>query len=211
MLDKIKTLKEILLPDAIKLDIPIDEYIETYTEEERLEIFLEQLKNISNHGGLSWRRRVIQTFGSYEKIIAICKSKYSLELTIEMYDLYNKSICINTFEKMRNDIKLHWKKHPDYVYDFPKKWGEGDGGDDELRWNKVIESFNSIEEIKKHSNLHATFDTFKNQKEFPEYGALYQQNLIAYFTQYHAKKLLWSKIEELKLEVPKQPKIYAKK
>ena len=46
MLDKIKTLREILKPDAIKLDIPIEEYIETYyTEKERFEILESEFKD----------------------------------------------------------------------------------------------------------------------------------------------------------------------
>ena len=45
MLNKIKTLKEVLLPEAIQLGIPIDEYIKEHnTEQERFDSFMEQYR-----------------------------------------------------------------------------------------------------------------------------------------------------------------------
>ena len=111
MLDKIKTLKEILKPDAIKLDIPIEEYIKTYTEKERFEIFIKELCS-----KIKSNKYTVGEFVdvSYDNLYKYLNKEYCFILNKEAY--LNILSCIEdikTYHKKRTQsANGYWDENP---------------------------------------------------------------------------------------------------
>lgn len=104
MLDKIKTLREILLPDAIKLDIPIDEYIETYTDVERFDEFTKQLKE--KNRSLFWHWRFLHN------MYCLIKTKEMIDFISEKF---NVTISEDAYSKWLKEYVQNWLESKEFI------------------------------------------------------------------------------------------------
>lgn len=192
---KIKTLRDILEPKATELGISFKGVLETISDDKKFEYVMSHFDKIKNNKNKGFFRVSIESFKSFKDFTIFCKSNFNLDITVEMYNVYNKNICT---EVIQNQIKK-WKRlkemrgyDGDVLYHF-KEWGTGLSAKEQIEWTEEIQKYKSIEEIKQHAQEKI------NHGADEAITGLWQQNIISYFIEFHARSLIWNKTKELKL------------
>lgn len=104
MLDKIKTLKEIIEPKASKLGQSFEEVLKIIDEEQRFDVFYKHLLKIKEAKRLKWSTKLYYGFYDIDKICKIYKDGYYSELKAEQKNKIQKlsdSIIDNFFKESR--------------------------------------------------------------------------------------------------------------
>lgn len=195
---KIKTLRDILEPKAIKLGISFEEVLEATNDDKRFGYVISQLEKIKDRRNIGFFTKVLESFMQLDKFTEFCQTNFYLTPSKEMYSIYNKNICVGIIENKFKELKRGWQRPTDHsVFPIRNMVDKTPMGD----WIEEVKKYKSIDEIKEYVQ-----EEIKSGRD-EDIAKLWESNIISRFIQFHARNLLWDKIDELKIKdtIPTRP------
>lgn len=100
MLEKIKTLREIIEPKATKLGLSVEEVLKLIDEEHRFKMIMDQLIFIANTKSIRDDNKLIKFFKSKKFFINLCISEFEFTPNNKQIDEFNK-LTINLLDRIK--------------------------------------------------------------------------------------------------------------